>query len=162
MSTRAVMLILVMMVAIFGGGFAFLALQNDSNTAQNQQLQPRPTRQLTQDPTTTIYPTALPPTDTAGFILPDSQGVNYTDTGFVTTETEIQYNGIVGVVFKNTSTKNVDIQPDQDAQIFRNELQVGVLNPGQSKVIYFNEEGSYSFLNRLNPQERGSFRLKKI
>lgn len=79
----------------------------------------------------------------------------YSDSGFA----PASLNAKVGqkVVFKNTSTKAVQVNSaPHPAHTLYPELNVGVVNAGESKSTTFAKAGSYKYHNHLNASENGS------
>lgn len=79
----------------------------------------------------------------------------YSDGGFAPASVSVKAGQ--SVVFKNTSLRAVQVNSNpHPAHKLYPELNIGVINAGESKSLSFTAVGTKKYHNHLNPSENGS------
>jgi hypothetical protein len=96
-------------------------------------------------------------TNSSGCPTPPANTVSYCSGGFNT----LTVASGTAVMFKNDSKSEVQIDSDpHPAHTDDTQLNVGLLQPGQSKTVTLTKAGSFGLHNHLMPSERGSITIQ--
>lgn len=107
---------------------------------------------LYQTPTTQIQPS---PTSTGKTSVSKGRVITYSDGGFSPAQTKVK----VGkkVEFTNSSQGNVQVNSAaHPTHALFPELNIGIIAPGETKTVTFNQAGTYQYHNHLNASQTGT------
>ena len=125
-------------IALAVGGFIVLgANDNNQESTTSQTSSNRET-----NPTNTVNTTANQATVT----------ITYNGSQF--SPSSITVKGSDRVEIKNSSTKDIQVQSDSHPVHTDNaELNIGLIEPGKTKIITLTRTGSWSYHNHLDPSQ---------
>ena len=144
---RNIALVIVAVLVI--GGIA-LTLSNQKKTTTST-AQPTPTPS-----TTTTSPDASP---TQSPEQSQATIISYNGSSFSPADTTVKSGQTV--TFKNSSS--IPVQVDSDPHPIHTDdtdLNIGSIDPGQSKTITVTKTGSFGFHNHLNPTQKGHITIQ--
>jgi plastocyanin len=135
MSAKAkVFWVLAVIIILALGAYILFGGKNENKPTNN------PVVTVTVSPTPSIKPTTSPIT---------SLTINYTDTGFSPDSSTVSKGSTI--IFTNNTTESVQIYSDPHPQHSNStELNIGQLDPGDSRQIIINSVGVTSFHNDFN------------
>jgi plastocyanin len=140
-----VTIIIIGLILILGG--MLLARRGAGDTTTNPSSTPTPTLK------TTISPTA----SSESSVSPSSPSITilYANTGFSPVTTTVKSG--TTVVFKNNSSAVIQVDSNPHPQHTDNtELNIGTINPGDSRSVTLSKTGTWKFHNHLNPANQGT------
>lgn len=129
---------LIAAVIIVGGGFALTRNSNNSNATKSTQ------------------PTTANPSTNSQTV---SNTVTYNGNSFSPTHLIVKSGTVVTI--KNTSSEDLQFQSDpHPVHTDDPDLNVGVVNPGQSKTFTVTKKGAFGYHDHLNPSEKGTITIE--
>lgn len=149
----------VILIALAGG---FFYLQNNSNPPA-----PSPSPSLEATPTQTATPTATPTKTPQGTASPSGEvmmkeevtQVSVTQSGFIPQTINIKAGTKVTWTNKSGQQSNVSSTPHPIHTSWP-FLNLGTFSSGQSISVVFDEVGTYTYHNHLNPSQKGTVIVK--
>ena len=139
--------IIAIIAVIFIGGGGYLVLHKDSDK----------TSKTSND---TAQPSSTPPNNsssanTSNNSQPVAVTIIYSDSGFSPSNVTVKSGDIVAI--KNTSSRDVQFDSDPHPDHTDDEdLNVGIVSPGQSMTFKVTKTGSHGYHNHLNPGDTGT------
>jgi plastocyanin len=137
--------IIIVTLAIVGGGvFAISRSGNDKNTA-NTTSNSTSIKSTTSSSTTNTTPSQTTADNT----------ITYTDNGFTPSTLTVKAGSKVTI--KNTSSGTLQFDSDPHPQHTDDpEINVGIINSGESQTVTVTKTGTHGYHNHLNPGDRGT------
>lgn len=141
-------LIVIVVIAILGLG-AFVIFKKPTN--KNNQNSNNSNSQTSSSTSSTGSQTAKMADNNA----PVAATITYSNSGFSPATTTVKSGD--AVMIKNTSSRTMDLDSDpHPTHTDDPDLNVGQVDPGQSKTFIVTQKGSYGYHNHLNPSETGN------
>jgi plastocyanin len=138
-------IIAIVAVVIIGGGSYLVLHKNsdkDSNKSNSQTGQPS-------------YPSGSSSQASTSNSQPAAATITYSDNGFSPATVTVKAGDTVAI--KNTSSRDVQFDSDPHPNHTDNEdLNVGIVNPGQTMTFKVTKTGSHGYHNHLNPGDIGT------
>jgi len=128
---------IIVAVIVLGGGFLLFRMvgTNSSSTSKNDA---QSTASTTQQASATI---------------------TFSNSGFTPSKTTVKSGDTVAI--KNTSSSDVQMESDpHPAHTDDTDLNVGLVNPGQTKTFTVTKTGTFGFHNHLNPSDTGRITIQ--
>lgn len=152
MNSKVIAIIVVVAIVLLGGWWVF-AHNNNTTPATNQGQNQNETSN-TNPPTSTNNSS-----DSTSQSAPVAATITYTDNGFEPKQTTVKSGDTVRITNNSQSAMSLDSDP-HPVHTNQPELNVGDVEPGQSKTFVIDKVGTWGFHNHNDPSHTGSITVQ--
>lgn len=146
-STRNLLIIAAVVILVAVGGFLFVKSQQQSSQV--------PTPEEIKQNVTITEQSASPAESASPSAMMESVVVTITDSGFSPSAATVKVGESVTWINKGSTKHTVDSAVHPTHQVYP-RLNLGAINPGESKTLSFPDAGTFKYHDHLNPQFTGS------
>lgn len=150
MNSKVVAIIIVAVIIVLGGGWWLFAHDNSDTAPTSNQNATSNTSPSNNDSNSS---------DSTSQSTPVAATITYTDNGFEPKQTTVKSGDTVRITNSSRVALSLDSDPHPTHTI-QPELNVGDVEPGQSKTFVIDKVGTWGFHNHENPSNTGSITVQ--